>query len=62
MPKTEAQKEAQKKYMEKVRRIGLYVSPTEYDAIINAAKASGLSVNEYAKKALYAQMERDDNG
>lgn len=58
-PKTEAQKKAQKKYIQSVKRIGLYVTPEAFDAIQKAAQAAGMSVNEYAKKALAAQMSRD---
>lgn len=58
-PKTEAQKKAQRKYMQGVKRIGLYVTPEAFDAIQTAAKAVGMSVNEYTKKALAAQMARD---
>lgn len=40
-------------------RIGLMVPKGQKKAIQDAAQTAGMSVNEYVKKAVAAQMERD---
>ena len=58
--KTEAQKRAQKAYIEKFARIEVRISPNERDAIQAHAKAKGESVNTFIKRAILEAMERDN--
>ncbi len=49
----EAKKKANKKYMEKLARISLYLKPEEKEEIERRAKMEGKSVTQYMKgKAL----------
>lgn len=57
--KTEAQKRAQKSYMEKFARVELRMEPDRRDAIKAAADAAGESVNGYINKAVDQRMERE---
>ena len=58
-PKTEAQKKAQKKYMENVATIQIRTTAQHLDAIKSHAEAQGESVNAYINKAIDQRMERE---
>ena len=57
--KTEAQKRAQKKYMQGVATIQIRTSADRRDAIKAAADAAGESVNVYINKAVDQRMKRE---
>ena len=57
--KTEAQKRAQKKYMENVARIGITMSPDKKKAVQDHADQQGESVNEFVNRAIDEAIERD---
>ena len=57
--KTEAQKRAQKKYMQGVATIQIRTSADRRDAIKAAADAADESVNVYINKAVDQRMERE---
>ena len=57
--KTEAQKRAQKNYMEKFARVELRMDCNLRDNIKAAANAAGESLNGYITKAISQRMERD---
>ena len=50
--KSEAQKRAQKTYMEKFSRIELRISPEVKETVKAAATGAGLSVNEWISQAI----------
>ncbi len=60
--KSEAQKRAQKAYMEKFSRIELRISPEAKEAVKAAAAASGLSVNEWISQAITEKLEKKSAG
>ena len=55
--KTEAQKRAQKHYMEKFSIARVRMDRDKYEAIQTAAAAAGQSVNAYINQAIDAHME-----
>ena len=55
--KTEAQKRAQKHYMEKFSIARVRMDRDKYEAIQTAAAAAGQSVNAYINQAIDARME-----
>lgn len=57
--KTEAQKKAQQKYMEKFAVARVRMDRAKYDAVQAHAEAQGESVNAYINKAIDQRMERD---
>ncbi len=57
--KTEAQKKAQQKYMEKFAVARVRMDRTKYDAVQAHAEAHGQSVNGFINKAIDEKMERD---
>ena len=57
--KTEAQKRAQKAYMEKFVRVELRMDPQRRDAVKSFADAQGKSVNSFINEAIDEKMERD---
>lgn len=57
--KTEAQKKAQKNYMEKFARLEIRVSPEQRKEIQTHAEAWGESVNGFINRAISEQMKRD---
>ncbi len=60
--KTEAQKKAQKAYMEKFMRVEVRMTP-EKRAIVHAhAEAQGESVNGFISRAIDETIERDLKG
>ena len=60
-PKTEAQKKAQRKYMEAVATIQIRTT-TDYREQIKAhASARGESVNGFINRAIQETMERDND-
>lgn len=60
--KTEAQKRAQKVYMEKFARVEIRVPPQRRDALHAHAAARGESVNAFINRAIDHEMERDNEG
>lgn len=58
--KTEAQKKAQQKYMEKFAVARVRMDRTKYDAVQAHAEAQGESVNGFINRAIEETMERDN--
>lgn len=58
--KTEAQKRAQKAYMNKFVRVEIRLTADKRDAIKAHAEARGESVNGFIKRAIDEAMERDN--
>ena len=58
--KTEAQKRAQKKYMEKVARVGITMEPKKKVALQDHVKQTGESVNTFINRAIDETIERDN--
>lgn len=59
-PKTEAQKKAQKKYMESVATIQIRTTQEQRDSVKAHAEARGESVNSFVNRAISETMERDN--
>ena len=57
--KTEAQKKAQQKYMEKVAVARVRMDRAKYDAVQAHAEAHSESVNGFINRAIEETMERD---
>ena len=57
--KTEAQKRAQKAYMDKYALITIRMKPEEKEAVSAHASAQGESVNNFVKRAIKETMERE---
>lgn len=60
--KTEAQKRAQKAYMEKFVRVEIRMSPERRETVQAHAESRGESVNAFIGRAIDNQMERDKAG
>ena len=60
--KTDAQKRAQKKYMEKLARVEITMTPEKRQRLQDHAAATGESVNTFVNRAIEAQIERDKAG
>lgn len=60
-PKTEAQKKAQRKYMENVATIQIRTTEERRDIIKAHAEGRGESVNGFINRAIDETMERDKN-
>ena len=60
--KTQAQKRAQKTYMEKFARVEIRMPPQQRDALQAHAAARGESVNGFINRAIDHEMERDTEG
>ena len=60
--KTEAQKKAQRKYMENISTIQIRTTADRRDAIKAHAEARGESVNGFINRAISEAMERDGGG
>lgn len=58
--KTEAQKKAQQKYMEKFAVARVRMERGKYDIVQAHAEAQGESVNGFINRAVETQMERDN--
>lgn len=58
--KTDAQKRAQRAYMDKFVRVEIRVLPDERDTIKSHAQARGESVNGFIKRAIDEAIERDN--
>ena len=58
--KTEAQKRAQKNYMDKFARVEIRMPQEKRDAIQSHADAKGESVNSFINRAINETMERDN--
>ena len=58
--KTEAQKRAQKAYMNKFVRVEIRLTADKRDAIKAHSEARGESVNGFIKRAIDEAMERDN--
>ncbi len=58
--KTEAQKRAQKAYMNKFVRVEIRLTADKRDAIKAHAEVRGESVNGFIKRAIDEAMERDN--
>jgi len=59
-PKTEAQKKAQRKYMESVATIQIRTTAEQRDTIKTHAQARGESVNGFINRAISETVERDN--
>ena len=59
-PKTDAQKKAQKKYMENVATIQIRTNETHRDEIKAHAKARNESVNAFINRAIDNQIKQDN--
>ena len=57
--KTEAQKKAQRKYMENIATIQIRTTADQRDTIKAHAEARGESVNGFINRAILEAMERD---
>lgn len=57
--KTEAQKRAQKAYMEKFVRVEIRMTQEKRDSIQAHAESQGESVNGFINRAIDNQMEQD---
>lgn len=57
--KTEAQKRAQQRYMDKFVVARVRLTREEHEAIRTHAIQMGESLNEFAKRSMYETMERD---
>ena len=57
--KTEAQKKAQQKYMEKFSIARVRMERTKYNAVQSHAEARGESVNGFINRAIDETMDRD---
>ena len=60
-PKTDEQKESQKKYMSKFSRIQVRIEPEKYKQIQNHAESRGESVNAFVVRAVDETMKRENN-
>lgn len=60
--KTEAQKKAQRKYMENIATIQIRTTADRRDTIKAHAEARGESVNGFINRAISETMERDSPG
>ena len=60
--KTEAQKRAQRTYMEKFVRVEIRMSPEQREAVQAFSDAHGESVNAFINRAIAEAMERDTAG
>ena len=58
--KTEAQKQAQRRYMAKVATVQIRTTTEQRDAIKVHAEARGESVNGFVNRAISEAMERDN--
>ena len=59
--KTEAQKRAQKTYMDKFARIELRLTMDQRDQIKEHAAADGISVNAWIGQAIEEKMQKEDS-
>ena len=59
--KTEAQKRAQKNYIEKFARVEIRMTPERRSAVQAHAEAQGESVNSFIGRAINETMERDSS-
>ena len=57
--KTEAQKRAQKAYMEKFVRVEIRISPEKRDQLQAHAESRGKSLNVFINEAIDEKMARD---
>ena len=60
--KTEAQKRAQKTYMEKFAVAMVRMDREKYEAVQAHAESHGQSVNSFINEAIDEKMERDQHG
>ena len=60
--KTEAQKRAQRAYMEKFARVELRMTQEKRDTIQAHAESKGESVNGFINRAIDETMEREGKG
>lgn len=58
--KTEAQKRAQKNYMEKFVRVEIRMEPQKREAVQSHAQKQGESLNGFINRATDEQLKRDD--
>lgn len=57
--KTEAQKKAQRKYMEKVSRVEITMTPEKKNRLQKHADSKGESVNSFVNRAIDETIERE---
>lgn len=60
-PKTEAQKKAQKRYMESIATIQIRTTTERRDNIKLYAQAHGQSVNNFINEAIDEKIDREKN-
>ena len=60
--KTEAQKRAQKAYMEKFARVELRMTQEKRNAVQAHAESHGQSVNSFINEAIDEKMDQDKEG
>ncbi len=58
--KTEAQKRAQKNYMEKFVRVEIRMEPQKREVVQSHAHKQGESLNGFINRAIDEQLKRDD--
>ena len=59
--KTEDQKKAQKKYMEKLSRLEITMPPEKKQRLQDHVKGTGESINQFLNRATDETIERDQN-
>ena len=57
--KTEAQKRAQKKYIEKISRVEITMEPEKKKRLQEHAESKGESVNSFVNRAIDETIERE---
>lgn len=50
---TEKKKESNKRYMDKLARLSIWITPDEKKLIEKAASDAGISINQYVKDRLF---------
>ena len=59
-PKTKEQQESQKRYMSKMARVGLTMTPEKKQRLKDHADQQGESVNTFINRAIDETIERDN--
>lgn len=60
--KTDAQKKAQQRYMEKFVVARVRLTKEEHKQVKEHAQHMGESINEFARRSILAQMEKEEAG
>ena len=59
-PKTKEQQESQRKYMSKMARVGLTMTPEKKQRLQEHAESKGESVNEFVNRAIDETIANDN--